>query len=111
MPETTKVFIDEESIVASVDEFLSANLLRVTVGTNCPQGGDSGHGGRTVLIFEDLGGTDLRCSVDSEAASYTKRIEVVLGGDSECATFIQALEFAANTLKLLQMAQATNTGR
>ena len=78
MPETTKVFIDKKSIVASVDEFFSANTLRVTVGTNCPQGGDSGHGGRTILIFEDLGGTDLRCPVDSEAASYTKRIEVVL---------------------------------
>jgi hypothetical protein len=53
MPQTTKIPIDGKSIVASVDEFFGANCLRVTVGTNCPQGGDSGHGGRTVLILED----------------------------------------------------------
>jgi hypothetical protein len=111
MQETTKVFIDNKCIVASVDEFFCANNLRVTVGTNCPQGGDSGHGGRTVLILEDTAGTDLRCSMDSTSASYTQRIEIVLGGDSECDTFIQALEFAARTLKLLQQAQATNTGQ
>ena len=25
----------------------SANILQVSAGTNCPQGGDAGHGGRT----------------------------------------------------------------
>ena len=30
----------------------SANILTVRVGTNCPQGGDSGHGGKTVLSLQ-----------------------------------------------------------
>ena len=29
----------------------------------------------------------------------TSFIEIILGGDSECATFIEGLEFTLNTLK------------
>src|SRR5260370_35854175 len=109
MPQTTKISIDGKSIVASVDEFFGANCLRVTAGTNCPRGGGSGHGGRTVLILEDQSSTDLRCSADFASHSYTNAIEVILGGDSECDMFIQALEFAANTLRLLQEANDTHS--
>src|SRR5581483_9882659 len=99
MPKTTTLIIDERTVAVSTEEFSSANILRVTVGTNCPHGGDTGHGGRTVLILEDLGGTDLRCSCDGGPVSSTQRIEIVLGGDTECDTFIDALEYAAQTLR------------
>ena len=104
MPEAKTIVVDEFSMAASLEEFKRANILRVTVGTNCPRGGDSGHGGRTVLIFEDGGGTDLRCGIDSASAADSKRIELVLGGDSEFETLIEGLEFAAQTLRLLHSA-------
>jgi hypothetical protein len=37
-----------------------ANILRVQTGTNCPQGGDSGHGGRTILRLRDAAGTAMQ---------------------------------------------------
>lgn len=92
----------------------SANILEVEVGTNCPQGGDAGHGGRTYLKLSDGGGTAwgirvnygrtyvfnggpdpgqvLECRPDS--------VTLVLGGDTECETLIQALRFAADTLEM-----------
>jgi hypothetical protein len=79
-------------------EFAAANVLGVTVGTSCPQGGDSGHGGRTLLRLRDLGGTDLRARVEQDDQGRAC-VELILGGDSECATFVQALEFALSVLR------------
>jgi hypothetical protein len=73
-------------------------VLGVTVGTSCPQGGDSGHGGRTLLRLRDLGGTDLRARVEQDDQGRAC-VELILGGDSECATFVQALEFALSVLR------------
>ena len=38
-------------------EIQSANILRVSAQTNGPQGGDAGHGCRTEIKIEDMGGT------------------------------------------------------
>jgi len=75
-------------------EICSANVLRIGVETNCPRGGDSGHGGLTTFTLEDLGGTDIEC-VWNQAE---RRLEITLGGDTECDTFIECLEFAAKEL-------------
>src|SRR5207245_528611 len=56
MRKADDLFIDKAQVVVSTQAFVSCNELRVTVGTNCPQGGDSGHGGRTVLILENPNG-------------------------------------------------------
>ncbi len=83
-------------VPAEVEEFSSANTLRVTAGTNCLKGGDSGHGGRTILILDGSGNTDIHFSVNGD------RVKVVLGGDTECETLIDGLEFAAKTLRRLK---------
>ena len=75
-----------------------ANLLEVQVGTNCPQGGDAGHGGRTVLRLIDRGGTSMQCRVNDGSFVDASKIEIVLRGDSENETFTQALDFALNVL-------------
>jgi hypothetical protein len=80
-------------------EFSSIHFLRIEVGTNCPRGGDSGHGGRTLLKFTDLGSTDMRAAVNGRPIAIANCVEIVFGGDAECATLIQSLEFAVNVLK------------
>lgn len=87
-------------------EFDSCNILEVEVGTTGYMGGDTGHGGRTYLRIKDLASTDLRCRVISEGrmnrfdkAAEVSQIEVILGGDTEMETFIEALDFAVKTLK------------
>lgn len=78
----------------SVHTASSANLLRVRVKTNCPQGGDAGHGGRTTLELKDEGGTAMW--VNGQEAD---RVSIMLGGDSEYHTLIECLEFAVRSLK------------
>jgi hypothetical protein len=82
----------------------------VTVGTNCPQGGDSGHGGRTVLKFQQEGGADLRVSIDGGSLNPATTIEIVLGGDAECEEFIELLGQAAAKLKCQREANESFTG-
>jgi hypothetical protein len=82
----------------------SANLLSVEVGTNCPQGGDSGHGGRTFFRLTDLCSTDLRVRQPDGKLAHVESVEIVLGCDSECRTFVEALEFAAASLRAMQAA-------
>ena len=76
----------------------SYNLLEVTVGTNCPKGGDSGHGGLTYFKLEDMGGTDLRLKINGRFVEV-QCVEVLLGGDSESTTFAEALYLAGREIK------------
>jgi len=78
--------------------FESCNILKVQAGTNCPMGGDSGHGGRTVLRIMDMGGSDIRVGINGAAAEPVQSIEIVLGGDCEHDTFVDALDFALRVL-------------
>ncbi len=80
-------------------EITSANILCVEVGTNCPRGGDSGHGGRTVLRLFDYAGTAMAASINDSAQLEAKKIEIVCGGDCEHQTLIEALEFALRVLR------------
>jgi len=80
-------------------EFTQCNILEVEVGTNCPQGGDSGHGGKTILRIRDLGGSAMEASLNGEPLREVARIDLVMGGDSECETLLEALEFAAKVIR------------
>jgi hypothetical protein len=80
-------------------EISSANILKVQVGTNCPHGGDYGHGGRTILRLQDLAGTAMAAKINDGKLVDATSIEIILGGDTECYTFIEALEFALGTLR------------
>lgn len=77
-------------------EIDSANILNLSVGTTGYKGGDSGHGGRTILKLHMETG-DLRVN-----GEQSNTVELALGGDTELATFITALEIATDVLKSQQ---------
>ncbi|HPY37021.1 MAG TPA: hypothetical protein PLH38_04230 [Clostridia bacterium] len=79
-------------------EILSANILEVEAGTNGYQGGDSGHGGRTYLRIQDLSSTDIQVRVlGKEGGEHG--VELVMGGDAELSSLIDALDFALKALR------------
>lgn len=83
-------------------KFIAANMLEVEVGTNGFFGGDQGHGSRTYFKLKDLGGTDIEVltKLSDESENAVEEVEIILGGDSELSTFIQAISFALKVLKL-----------
>ena len=96
--------VDGIPVPTARNTFTSCNILSVEVGTTGYMGGDSGYGGRTYLRITDEGSTDLRCRVKADdgedyEALRANRIEIMLGGDTELATFTQALRFAADVLE------------
>lgn len=105
-PRNSVVEVDGIPVPTAINEFSSANILSVEVGTNGFQGGDTGHGGRTYLRIKDEGCTDLRCRVKASGrmhrfgnACSANEIEIILGGDTELGTFSSALRFAADVLE------------
>jgi hypothetical protein len=99
-----------------IAEICSANCLRVEVETNCPVGGDGGAGGVTRLRITDLGGTGLKVEVNyrgrrRDSSGDAEGLALVLHGDSECETLIQALEWAAQALTPAAPRQPRTTGR
>ena len=98
--------LDPEHLVEK--EISSANILRVRVGTNTPCGGDTGHGGRTHVQLVDEASTSWEVEVEVEGEKKMIRVEnphsitIRLGGDSEADTLIEALEFAAKSLRSQQ---------
>ena len=82
-------------------EFGIFNTLGVTIATNSYQGGDSGHGGRTYICFEDLCSTDIGAVV-SYGQDTNAKVESLLGGDSELDSIIDALRWAADKLEELK---------
>lgn len=78
--------------------FVDMCILRATVSTTGYCGGDSGHGGRTEIILDDLGNTDIDATVTE---TPDKRIAIQLGGDAELRVIIQALRFSADALEAL----------
>lgn len=78
----------------------SCNCLDVDVATTGYCGGDSGHGGRTYLKLMDADCSDIDFRV-SEDKYGRKSVEMMLGGDTELETFIEALRWAADSLEKL----------
>ena len=83
------------------EEFGFFNILGVTVATNGYHGGDSGHGGRTYISFEDLCSTDIDAIV-TYGQDTNAKVEIMLGGDSELDSMIDALRWAADKLEDLK---------
>ncbi len=73
-----------------------ANILEVEFGSNCPRGGDAGHGGVTLFRLKDHGSTsaDIRYAGRKIGELADGELELVLRGDAECETFMEALRFA-----------------
>lgn len=96
--------MESKSVSTQSKEFWSCNGLQMSVGTNCPQGGDAGHGGKTVLELTDLASTGWRVAVRSkgEKAAVIDQpdsIQIEFYGDTECETLIESLEYALTVLK------------
>lgn len=89
---------DGTEITTYTRAVISANILEVEAGTTGLMGGDSGHGGRTYFRVEDIASTDM------EIRSYGSKFngsgfEVILGGDTELDTIIEALKFIVQALE------------
>jgi hypothetical protein len=87
-----KRLIQDEQGTEAYIEILDACVLGLRVETNGFQGGDSGHGGRTVLAFANIASVNL----DIESDDYETRI--ILGGDAELYCLAEGLRFIADSL-------------
>lgn len=94
------VYDDGERIPAMRKSFSSACILEATVATTGLRGGDSGHGGRTVLRFVDKGGTDIKV-VPVRNGLANGGVELHFGGDCELLNLVDALRFSADALEEL----------
>ena len=83
-----------EEVVTWSRSIVSANILEAEAGTNGYHGGDSGHGARTYLRLADLGSSAMWC----RAQDYDG-VEILLGGDTELATVIEALKWMVSVLE------------
>lgn len=81
--------------------FEGENTIEVFAGTSAPQGGNVEHGAQTVLMLNDLGKTAIQSVriLMQDGDTLPSGFIVILGGDSEAATFADALEFAAKTIR------------
>lgn len=104
----TKETIDGSEVEVYSREIWDANVIRVSAGTTGFCGGDSGHGGRTIIGIEDLGSTDLRIRVkthshfgecDTYETEDAEKIEIILGGDAELVTIVKGLKWIRKALK------------
>lgn len=99
----TKTIIDGYEVDTYKTDIEGICSIEVEAGTNCPKGGDTGHGGRTFITLRDICCTDMRVSVHD---SYGRLLEegdadevtISFGGDEECRNLIEALEFALKAL-------------
>jgi hypothetical protein len=92
-------------------EFFSCNILEGNVGSNCPCGGDGGHGGKTYLKITDGGNTGWNITIEeSNGTEYhfeqPKSIALELLGDIENETFIKLLDFALKELLMTYLAES-----
>lgn len=97
MKETIENIISKTNARTMIFENLS--LLKLTVGTTGPRGGDSSKGGRTILQFENEGASDMRISLDGKEIDNWDRIAIIFGGDSELENLINALKYALHILE------------
>jgi len=88
----------------AVRSFTSCNIFEVKVGTNCPMGGDAGHGGKTLFKVINAAGTSWVIAMKKGEERYIisdpEELTIALFGDTEAETFSQALEFVGRYLKL-----------
>jgi len=79
-------------------EIASANILRVAAGTNGFHGGDAGHGSKTFIEIEDLGGTEIEWNINKKQLGRGC-LKINLAGDTELQSIIEAFGFIARTLR------------
>lgn len=80
-------------------EIVDANILSVEAGTTGYRGGDTGHGGRTYIRITDACGTDISVRATRGIFGEMSGIEIILGGDAELSTIIEAFKFITRVLE------------
>lgn len=78
-------------------DIVSCNILQVEAGTNGFHGGDGGSGCRTYIRIENLASTSIQVRMIGENGG--DGLEIVLSGDTELSTMLEALEFIQKVLK------------
>ena len=78
---------------------ISCNILDVEAGTTGLRGGDTGHGGRTYFSIRDGACTDMEVRPTFNKWGEADGFEVMLGGDCELETMIEALKFIVQALE------------
>jgi len=90
--------VNGKSVDTFKREIYDANILEVEAGTNGYQGGDTGHGSRTYIRIQDMGGTDISVHPTHDYTGDTDGVVIALGGDAELTTIIEALKFIEKVL-------------
>ena len=96
-------------------EVSTACITECLVFTNCPKGGDGGHGGVTVVEFRDHGSTDMEVSLDEKEGDHMEMgpvssLRITLRGDWEAENMCRLLRFAANELENMLEKNALENG-
>lgn len=78
--------------------FMDVCDVEVEAGTNCPQGGDAGHGGRTIFRLQ-CDTADIRVSLNSEPEKAPETITIIACGDAEARLLASALEYSARVIR------------
>ena len=85
-------------VITYSKEMTYACVGEVEAGTTGIMGGDTGHGGRTYIRFQDLGGVDIDVNV-TDGGYGNLGLTIELGGDHELDMAIESLEFILAVLK------------
>jgi len=78
-------------------EIFDACVIKVKAGTTGFKGGDAGHGGRTFIKIEDIGGADIHFKATQN--EMEKSLIMTLYGDAELNVMIEGLEWITKKLK------------
>jgi hypothetical protein len=76
------------------EEFVSANIIGVTLEHNGFKGGDAGHGGFVKLTIKDLASTCMELN-----GKECEKFELAFYGDTERDTFLSALKMVVKELE------------
>jgi hypothetical protein len=86
--------IERSSTDASIKCY-SSNIIEASIRTTGPQGGDAGHGGRSVLTIEAEPNTHWVVTIDGKEIEDPKTLKIMMLGDTEMETFQGILDFVA----------------
>ena len=75
-------------------EFISANIIGVTLEHNGYQGGDAGHGGFVRIKIENIASTSMEVN-----RQESENVELIFRGDTERDTLISALKMIVKELE------------
>lgn len=94
-----KMIIGKVKIPLKEKEFVDCNIIKCAAGTTGWQKEGSKWDCKTYVEFSNEACTVMTARVEEDSDGYARRIGILLEGETELFTFIEALEFAARTLR------------